>query len=295
MRCSLFVPADTLPDRLRSRAYVPVEQQAVAAELAGFSAVWLTDQWISVPPRLPNALPLIRQLGVVTDRIDLGMILRLPPAHLRAALIRELIALDEFVAGRLRVALDLRGLNAGDHDLGLALLDTLAEPFGARRALNPARRLALIADENAALPAGLGGFGLLLAPGDPLHSRRLWLARYHDRREVRPGWVTRLLTVAPAADEAELSTLQRAGGAKQPLLSAATEAAIVGLPAQLVAQLAVAQIADGLDEVVCAILPASARADRLGSVVELLGREVVRHLQPSPTSTAAVRRVQPDL
>lgn len=39
MRCSLFVPADTLPDRLRSRAYMPVEQQAVAAELVSLDEV----------------------------------------------------------------------------------------------------------------------------------------------------------------------------------------------------------------------------------------------------------------
>jgi hypothetical protein len=274
MRCSLFVPTDTLPERLRSRAYVPVEQQAVAAELAGLGALWLADEWECVPPRLPAALALARQLGTVTDGIELGLILRLPAPGLCERLLAELVALDDLSYGRLRIALDLRGLDAARHDAGLGLLEQLADRLDARRSPGLPRRLALVADEASAVPAAAGGFGLLLAPGVSLHSRRLLLARYHDQRGATPGWVARLLDIALAADEAELGRLRAAPPAPRPLLSPAIEAPLVGTPGRLVAELAVAQVADGLDEVICALSSGSPKPGSSSAAITSLGRDV---------------------
>lgn len=292
MRCSLFVPVANLAHYLHSKAYIPLEQQAIAAELAGFSAVWIADQWTRVPPRLPTALALARQLSVVTDRVDLGLVLRLPPPSLRAALITELCSLDDLSSGRIRVAFDLRGLNAAEHEAGLALLETLAEALMLRQHPTLARQLALVAEEIAVVPAAVGGFGLMLTPGDLLHERRLWLARYHDQRETRPGWISRLLTIALAADKSELATIQRALPPETALLSPAAEPALLGLSAQLVAQLAVAQLADGLDELICAFAPGWPRPERLADTVDRLGHEVVRQLQPSSNRPIPRRRKQ---
>lgn len=293
MRCSLFVPIDSLPDRLRVQAYHAAEQQVIAAELAGFSAVWLADQWLRTPPQLPDALAMLQRLSMVTDRVDLGVILRLPPGPLRPRLQHELLRLDDLSGGRLRVALDLRGGSAEERAAGLTLLETLAERLGARQAPGLARRVALIADDAAAPVAGANGLGMLLTPGDPLHARRLWLARYHDARELRSGWVARLLSLAVGADADDLQAIRRGLPEEAPLLSPAAEPTLFGLPNDLIAQLAVIQIADGLDEVLCAIAPGIARPETRTPMIALIGQRVLPHLQPAaPPQRLRERRRQ---
>jgi hypothetical protein len=260
----------------------------ITAELTSFSAVWLADQWVSAPPRLPEALSLARQLSVVTDRIELGLILRLPPLPLRSTLREQLVELDKLSDSRLRVALDLRGASLEDHAAGLDLLGELINALGACRTPLLARRLQLVADETTAVIAGAAGFGLLLVPGDSHHARLLRLARYHDAREGQPGWVSRLLSVAVGADVCEAAALTRALPATVPLLSPAVEPVLLGPPSQVAGQLAVAQISDGLDEVICAVVPGGPGPEALLRPVELLGRKVLPQLQGLPMSPSTI-------
>jgi hypothetical protein len=280
MRVSLFAPADQPPTALRSQSFVAIENQAVAAELAGFSALWLADQWLRIPPRLPAALGLIQQLSVVTDRIDLGVVIRLPPAALWGQLSDELRRLDDLASGRVRVALDLRdtGASASSSAIG-ALLDTISAQLDARGTPSLPRRLSLLADPASAVAAGARGLGLLLAPGEDLHTRRLALAHYHEARAERPGWVTRLLSVAVGADSDELAALRRHLPLEAPLLSAAAERTLVGTATEVTALLTVAQAADGLDEVICALAPGAQRPALPLQTIDLLGRVVLPHLQ----------------
>jgi hypothetical protein len=286
MRVSLFAPADRPPTALRSHAFVAIENQAVAAELAGFSALWLADQWLRIPPRLPAALGLIQQLSVVTNRIDLGVVLRLPPATLWAHLLDELRRLDDLASGRVRVALDLRDAGAVASAEAISeLLDAISERLDAHRTPSLPRRLSLLADPVSAATAGTRGLGLLVAPDDDLHARRLALAHYHHAREDRPGWVTRLLSVAVGADADAVAALRRQLPIEAPLLSAAAERTLVGTAIQVTAQLTVAQAADGLDEVICALTPGAQRPTLPLQTLDLLGQAVLPHLQAYKTDT----------
>jgi alkanesulfonate monooxygenase SsuD/methylene tetrahydromethanopterin reductase-like flavin-dependent oxidoreductase (luciferase family) len=284
MRFSLFAPADQPPAALRSQSFVAIENQAVAAEIAGFSALWLADQWLRIPPRLPAALGLIQQLSVVTDRIDLGVVIRLPPAALWARLLNELHRLDDLASGRVRVALDLRdaGAVASAEAIG-DLLDAISERLDARGTPSLARRLSLLADPRSAVMAGRRGLGLFVAPDEDLHARRLALAHYHHAREDHPGWVTRLLSVAVGANPDAVATLRRQLPLEAPLLSAAAERTLVGTATEVTAQLTVAQIADGLDEVICALAPGALRPGLPLQTLDLLGQSVLPYLQATPS------------
>ncbi|NTU82464.1 MAG: hypothetical protein HGA45_24345 [Chloroflexales bacterium] len=70
----------------------------------------------AAPPTGPESGP---ALSAVTDRIELGLILHLPPASLRRALRDELAYLATLSDGRLRVTLDLRGVSLDAHAAGL--------------------------------------------------------------------------------------------------------------------------------------------------------------------------------
>ncbi|MEI7772656.1 MAG: LLM class flavin-dependent oxidoreductase [Chloroflexales bacterium] len=284
MRVSLFAPADQPPTALRSQAFVAIENQAVAAEIAGFSALWLADEWLRIPPRLPVALGLIQKLSVVTDRIDLGVVIRLPPAALWARLLDELRRLDDLASGRVRVALDLRDADTvASAEAINDLLDAISERLDAHGTPSLPRRLSLLADPLSAAAAGRRGLGLLVAPDDDLHARRLALAYYHAARAARPGWVTRLLSVAVGADPDAVAALRRQLPLEAPLLSAAAERTLVGTATEVTAQLTVAQAADGLDELICALAPGALRPALPLQTLDLLGQRVIPYLHATPS------------
>ncbi len=290
MRVSLFAHADPLLRSARRQALVDIEQQAVAADLAGFRALWLADQWQRVPPRLPAALARVRQLSVVTNTIDLGVVLSLPPASLCPALLAELRHLNDLTSGRLRVGLDLRDAAVAANSVALgALLCRIGEALAGPQLAGLPQRLSLLADSCSAQVAGARGLGLLLAPGDNLHTRRLALAHYHEARAGRPGWVARLLGVAVGADDAEVDELRRELPAVPPLLSPAAETTLIGTAADVTAQLTVLEIADGLDEVICAPAPGAADEDRPRATSDRLAQAVLPQLQP-PAARRPSRR-----
>lgn len=138
--------------------------------------------------------------------------------------------------------------------------------------------------------AGAAGFGLLLVPGDSHHARLLRLARYHDAREGRPGWVSRLLSIAVGADVPEALALTRRQPAALPLLSSGSELTVLSLPAQVAGQLVVAQITDGLDEVLCVLVPGGPGPEALLRPIELLGRQMLPSLQGPPPPRINLRQ-----
>jgi hypothetical protein len=281
MRVSLFAQADPLLRSARRQSRVDSEQQAIAAELAGFRALWLADQWQRVPLRLPAALDRVRQLSVVTNAVDLGVVLRLPPASLWTALVAELRHLNDLTGGRLRVSLDLRDAEVSADSVALgALLRRIGEALTGPQLAGLPQRLSLLADPHSAQVAGARGLGLLLAPGDELHTRRLALAHYHEARAGRPGWVARLLGVAVGANAVDVDDLRQELPAAVPLLSPAAEATLIGTAAEVTAQLTVLEIADGLDEVICAPAPGAADGDWPRATCDQLSQAVLPQLQP---------------
>ncbi len=284
MRVSIFSSADQLPPTRRTQSFVAIENQAVAAEIAGFSTFWLADQWLRIPPRLPLALGLIQKLSVVTNRIDLGIAIRLPPESLWERLLNELQHLNDLSSGRVRVALDMRDPGAAISSTAISdLLDAMSGRLDAHGTWSLPHRLTLFADPISVITAGRRGLGLLVAPDDTRHSRDLALAHYHEARATRPGWVTRLLSVAVGADPDEVANLRRQLPLEAPLLSSAVERTLVGTAAEITAQLTIAEIADGLDEVICALAPGALRPTLPLQTLDLLGRAVLPHLYTAPS------------
>ncbi|NTU82463.1 MAG: hypothetical protein HGA45_24340 [Chloroflexales bacterium] len=176
------------------------------------------------------------------------------------------------------------------------MLDELAETLGGREPSGKARRLLLLADETTTVIAGAAGFGLLLVPGGSHHARLLRLARYHDARAAQPGWVSRLLSIAVGADVPETLALTRRLPPVMPLISPTGEPPLLGLPAQVAGQLAIAQSTDGLDEVLCVLVSGGPDPEALLRPIELLGRAVLPQLQgPPPPRISRFGRTDIDL
>ncbi|NTV65526.1 MAG: LLM class flavin-dependent oxidoreductase [Oscillochloris sp.] len=294
MHFSLFVPADRAMGRLRSHAYIAVENQAVTADLAGFSTFWLADPWTQPTNRLPTALGVIKQLTVVTERINLGVLLRPPSSSLHRCLCDELAHLHEIAGGRLQVALDLRNTSLAETKSGLDLLDRIAQALGFRSAYL-AQRLRLLADDALTDLAGAKGVGLCLAAGVSIQARAHWLARYRETRGMRPGWVARFVSVAVKADSDGTAWPISSRLADHALVSSPDEAILSGPPNQLASLLTASPLADGVDELICAFANVGQRLELTLRGIELLGNALHPQPQAIPTylrwpSGAAVRR-----
>lgn len=108
------------------------------------------------------------------------------------------------------------------------------------------------------------------------------MARYQAALDERPGWVSRLLSLTLTNEPEANITARRKKPRASALLNFTVEPTLIGGPNQLIAQLVVAQIADGLDEVIGA-LPELVARPKLGSeTIERLGREVLPYLQARP-------------
>jgi hypothetical protein len=155
MRFSLFVTADHLHGGVHSRHYETLEQQVIAAELHGFAAVWLSEGWSDVPPDLFSTVRLLHRLSAVTDRIDLGALVRLPHPTSRSRLLEALVRLDTLSGGRMRLAVD-PGACAPEAALDVAL--SVAEELREQGKPWLARRVLLVAHESSAaqMPVRLG-------------------------------------------------------------------------------------------------------------------------------------------
>ncbi|NTU82461.1 MAG: LLM class flavin-dependent oxidoreductase [Chloroflexales bacterium] len=276
MRLSLLVPHERLPAQLRSPGYRDLENQVIAAELHGLSAVWLADATaIPALQRLPT-LRILDHLSAVTDRIDLGLRLRLPVAPLRPLLAEQIGALDERSEGRARLALEC--LPGDDLDAALALLAHAGSLMGLEHTPRPAERLQLRADAASAARAGAHGYGRLLpdAPDETVERGGLARAPAADR----PGWIARALTLVLADSNLGVAELAR-GIAAAPLRQPEARRLLIGTPAQVLQALAHEPTFGGVDELVCDVAPPGVRPEQALKSVALLGERILPHLQPA--------------
>ncbi|NTU84594.1 MAG: LLM class flavin-dependent oxidoreductase [Chloroflexales bacterium] len=296
MRIALLVPHDRLPVQLRSPGYRDLENQVVAAELHGLSAVWLTDAAVvPAPQRLPT-LRLLEHLSAVTDRIDLGLVLRLPPEPLRPLLAEQIAALDERSDGRARLALEC--LPGDDLEAALALLAHIGALMGLGRGARPAARLQLRVDPARVASAGAHGYGLLLPDGSDSVGEHGEPARTPVPN--RPGWVAHTLTLVMADSDLGVAELAR-GIATAPARQPTARRLLRGTPTQVLQTLAHEPTFRAIDELVCEVAPPGVRPEQALTSIALLGEHILPQLQPAvwqrppalPSATTRVRARAP--
>jgi alkanesulfonate monooxygenase SsuD/methylene tetrahydromethanopterin reductase-like flavin-dependent oxidoreductase (luciferase family) len=281
MRFSLFVPPQRVPGQLRTPGYRDLENQVVAAEIHGLSALWLAEATNVAAPQRPTTLRMLDHLSAITDRIDLGLLLRLPPAPLRSRLAEQIGALDDRSEGRTRLALACQPED--DLDAALALLAHAGALIGADRAPRPAERLQLRADATSAARAVAHGYGLVLPDAPHAEVERGWLAHATER----PRWVVRTLTVVVAASALGVAELSRCIAAA-PVRQSGARRLVIGTPEQVLTTLASAQVSAGIDELACDVAPPGVRPEQALKSIELLGGTILPRLRaltrPRPTA-----------
>lgn len=292
MRISLLVPHDRLPAQLRSPGYRDLENQAVAAELHGLSAVWLTDAAVAPVPQRPPTLRLLEHLSAVTDHIDLGLVLCLPPEPLRPLLDEQIAALDARADGRVRLTLECG--SGDDLAAALALFAHIGVLMGLGRDPRLAERLLLRVDLARVAEAGTQGYGLVLPDAPGTTGERGGPAR--PPVPNRPGWVARTLTLALADSDLGVAELDRGmatASARQP----SPRRLLSGTPAQVLQTLAHEPTFRGVDELACAVTPPGVRPEQALTSIALLGERILPQLQPAawqrtPAFSSATARGQ---
>lgn len=104
MRFSLAVPLERDTKR-QIRSYEQIEQLALALEIYGWSTIWLhtyPEEYLNQAQSLLRALQLLCN---VTDRIDLGAIVRLPSSEQEDSFFEDLKRIDDLSSGRIRIAI----------------------------------------------------------------------------------------------------------------------------------------------------------------------------------------------
>jgi alkanesulfonate monooxygenase SsuD/methylene tetrahydromethanopterin reductase-like flavin-dependent oxidoreductase (luciferase family) len=203
----LFSYADAYPSGPVDRLYRELAEQAVLADELGYRRLWLTEQHLSAPGRVPDSLQMLAFLAAKTSRLRLGTGVLPAAVHHPVLLLESALQLDAVSGGRLDLGigsgseagpiLDVLGLRPEEaaertarlYDLIAATQPGAPLPYPAERGdsgliLDPAPARPLLgqvwtaAGRSALALATRHGTGLLLPRPMPLAARRELAAAY---------------------------------------------------------------------------------------------------------------------
>lgn len=306
MRFSLAYNLDLQPGSSHAEQYRVVERLAVAADLLGFDAIWLVERPALASYRLPASLPYLRSLVTMTRRIALGAIITISPNYFACRLANEIALLETLSGGRVRLGLDLEEptsfVMAGTlnsvtprahatatsmlavieklrQDMQCSVVERLADVPYARELVRKWRAgpealqpLWLLAGAIPPEMAATHGYPYIIPKQDTPEQQRDLIRRYRQTTVGGTGFIAHHSTIIVTATERELRA--------QRLDLPPHAPAIVGTPQEVVDKLITWQLTTDFDEVICQVSVAGMQPDAALHSIELLGKEVLPHLQP---------------